>query len=222
MSAADGHPATAKGLSAENTVSPSILPVYCVGTFFRLQYIHPSPGGSDASTVTIRAMEATKNVMQGGYAISEAGPGIMLAPGQKEPGFAAGKLFATVSCPHLPCLRVGENLTRSNPTSMPFAWPLFDLLFLAVFPARNPKSKVPRSGEHCQGGGSGRRGARLLTGADGLHNERSDSRQNDQKYQNDNFSYMLLIHIRLHNSCRVPRKGFPVAHIDRHLECRFD
>jgi hypothetical protein len=32
------------------------------------------------------------------------------------------------------------------------------LLFLAVFPARNPKSKLPRPGEHCQGGGSGRRG----------------------------------------------------------------
>jgi hypothetical protein len=31
-------------------------------------------------------------------------------------------------------------------------------LFLAEFPARNPKSKVPRPGEHSQGGGSGRRG----------------------------------------------------------------
>ena len=36
--------------------------------------------------------------------------------------------------------------------------PAVSLLFLAVFPARNPKGKVPRPGEHCRGGGSGRRG----------------------------------------------------------------
>jgi hypothetical protein len=36
--------------------------------------------------------------------------------------------------------------------------PAISHLFLAAFPARNPKSKVPRPDEHCQGGGSGRRG----------------------------------------------------------------
>jgi hypothetical protein len=36
-----------------------------------------------------------------------------------------------------------------NPLPSSFVRLLF-LLFLAEFPARNPKSKVPRPGEHCQ------------------------------------------------------------------------
>jgi hypothetical protein len=36
--------------------------------------------------------------------------------------------------------------------------PAVALLLLAVFPAQNPKSKIPKPVEHCQGGGSGRRG----------------------------------------------------------------
>lgn len=48
--------------------------------------------------------------------------------------------------------------------------PAVPLLSLAEFPARNPKSKVPRPGEHCQGGGSGRWG-HDLTGAEGPYHD---------------------------------------------------